>query len=82
MRRVSAKFVPRFLTVEQEESRLPVTTTLLQEAKTNQNFMEGIIAEDEAWVYGYGPETKCQTSQLKSSESPRPKKGVRCIPKS
>jgi hypothetical protein len=37
MRRVSAKFVPRFLTVEQQENRLPVPTTLLQELHGGHN---------------------------------------------
>jgi hypothetical protein len=36
--------------------------------------MQGIITGDETWVYGYNPEKKRQTSQWKSSESPRPKK--------
>jgi len=30
--------------------------------------------KDESWVYGYDPETKAQSSQWKSPESPRPKK--------
>jgi len=33
-----------------------------------------IITGDETWVYGYDPETKRQSSQWKSADSPRPKK--------
>ena len=33
-----------------------------------------VITGDESWVYGYDPETKAQSSQWKSPESPRPKK--------
>ncbi|GFG33641.1 hypothetical protein Cfor_01522 [Coptotermes formosanus] len=59
MLRVSARFVPRVLAIEQKDHRLSVATALLQEAETDQNFMEGIIRGDETWVYGYEPETKC-----------------------
>ena len=47
MRPVFAKFVPRVLNIEQKEHRLSVTTSLLQEAEMDQNFMEGIIRSDE-----------------------------------
>jgi hypothetical protein len=47
MRPVFAKCVPRVLTIEQKEHRLSVTTSLLQEAEMDQNFMEGIIRSDE-----------------------------------
>jgi hypothetical protein len=57
-RRVSAKFVPRVLTIEQKEHHLSFATDLLHEAETDGNFMEGIITGDETWVYGYDPETK------------------------
>jgi hypothetical protein len=46
MRRVSMKFVPSVLTFEQKEHCLSVATNLLQEAETDQNFMEGIITGD------------------------------------
>ena len=55
MRRDSAKFVPRVLTIEHGSS---VATNLLQEAETDRNFMEGITTGDRTWVYGYDPETK------------------------
>jgi len=47
---------------------------MLQEAESEENFMVQIIAGDETWVYGYDPEMKCQSSQWKSADSPRPKK--------
>jgi hypothetical protein len=31
---------------------------------------------DERWIYGYDPETKQQSSQWKSPQSPLAKKGV------
>jgi len=33
-----------------------------------------VITGDETWVYQYGPETKQQSAQWKTSNSPRPKK--------
>jgi hypothetical protein len=68
MQRVSASFVSRVSAIEQKEH------CLLQEAETDQNFIEGIITGDQTWVYGYDPETKRQSSQWKSPKSPRPKK--------
>jgi len=36
--------------------------------------ISNIITSDETWMYGYDPETKQQSSQWKSSNSPQPKK--------
>lgn len=74
MRRVSAKFVPRILTEEQKENRVSVCTELKHRFDTNPDFMTKIITGDETWVYGYDPETKVQSSQWQTSDSPRPKK--------
>jgi len=75
MRHVAAKFAPRILTAKQKEWRLSVATNMLREAESDENFMEQIITCDETWVYGYDPEMKRQSSQWKSADSPRPKKG-------
>jgi len=78
MRRDSAKFVPRILTIEQGSS---VATDLLQEAGTDQNFMEGIITGDKTWVYGYDPETKRKSCcGIRPSLQNRRKCGS-CVPK-
>lgn len=74
MRRVSAKFVPRLLTAEQKENRVSVCTELKDRLDADPDFMAKIITGDESWVYGYDPETKIQSSQWKTSGSPRPKK--------
>jgi len=47
---------------------------MLQEAESDENFMGQIITGNKTWVYGYDPETKRQSSQWKSADSPRPKK--------
>ena len=74
MRRVSAKFVPRLLTDEQKEIRVSVCTELKDRLHADPDFMAKIVNGDESWVYGYDPETKIQSSQWKTTNSPRPKK--------
>lgn len=74
MRRVSAKFVPRLLTDEQQENRVQVAADLFDNATKNPGFMNNIITGDETWVYGYDPETKAQSSHWKTPKSPRMKK--------
>lgn len=74
MRRIAAKFVPRLLSHEQKEHRLQVCRDLRQRALDDPEFLSRIITADESWIYGYDPETKQQSSQWKSPQSPRPKK--------
>lgn len=74
MRRISAKFVPRLLTIEQKQHRLDTCHQLQQAVTEDPNYLNSIITTDESWVYGYDPETKLQSSQWKSPSSPRPKK--------
>jgi [histone H3]-lysine36 N-dimethyltransferase SETMAR len=74
MRRVSAKFVPKLLTMEQKQLRVEVAQDMLNTATSDPDFMNTVITGDESWVYGYDPETKVQSSQWKHSSSPRPKK--------
>ena len=47
MRRVSAKFVPRFLTDNQKENHVESSQELLENANSNENFFKNIITEDE-----------------------------------
>jgi histone-lysine N-methyltransferase SETMAR len=74
MRRISARFVPRLLSDDQKTLRISVCRELKQQARDDPNFISSIITGDETWVYGYDPETKQQSSQWKSSNSPQPKK--------
>jgi hypothetical protein len=74
MKRVSAKFVPRILTSEQKEQRLSISLELRDRVTSDPNFFQKFITGDESWVYGYDPETKVQSSQWKTPNSPRPKK--------
>jgi len=66
--------VPKLLTMEQKQLRLEIAQDMLDCVESDSNFLNTVITGDESWVYGYEPETKAQSSQLKHSSSPRPKK--------
>jgi hypothetical protein len=74
MHHIATKFVPRLLTPEQKEHSVAIYQELCQRALDDPTFVSRVITGDEGWVYGYDPETKQQSSQWKSPESPRPKK--------
>jgi hypothetical protein len=74
MRRIAAKFVPLLLSNYQKEHRVAVCRELKDKARDDPNFISKVITGDESLVYGYDPETKQQSSQWKSPNSPRPKK--------
>jgi len=75
MKRVAAKFIPRLLSEDQRANHLDVCREMIDQLKTDPNFLSKIITGDESWCYGYDLETKQQSSQWKSASSPRPKKG-------
>jgi hypothetical protein len=60
MRRISARFVPRLLSVNQKALSVSVCRELKQQARDDPNFISNIITGYETWVYGYDPETKQQ----------------------
>ena len=45
-----------------------------QQVRDDPNCICNIITSDETWVYGFDPETKQQSSQWNSPDSPRPRK--------
>jgi len=69
------------LTAVKKEWRLSVATKMLQEAESDENFIGQIITGDKTWVYEYDPETKHQSSQWNSADSPRPKKARQVLSK-
>ena len=74
MRRVSAKFVPRILTVEQKQQPLTISLETRDRVPSDSSFLGNGITGDETWVYGYDSKTRVQSSQWKSPSSPRTKK--------
>ena len=71
---MSARFVPRVLTVEQKQQRLSISLELRNGAASDYSFLGNVITGDETWVYGYDPETRVQSYHWKSPSSPRAKK--------
>ena len=63
MRRISSKFVPRFLIDDQKEKCVEISQDLVVNANDNENFFKNIITGDETWVYAYDVKTKMQSSQ-------------------
>jgi len=63
--------VPKDLTEEQKQRRV----TICQDLSERQDEVLGrVITGDETWVNQYDPETKRQSAQWKTANSPRPKK--------
>jgi len=70
MRKISAKMVPQILTHDQKLCRLHISSALLH----NAEMFNRVITGDETWCFQYDPETKQQSTQWKTQNSPRPKK--------
>jgi len=67
MRKVYAKMVPKKLTEEQKQRRVTIYQELLER---QDDILGHVITGDETWVYQYDPETKQQSAQWKSANSP------------
>jgi len=70
MRKVCAKMVAKELTEEQKQRRVTICQDLLER---QDDILGHVIIGDETWVYQYDPETKRQSAQWKTANSPRPK---------
>jgi hypothetical protein len=62
MCRVVAKFVPKLLSLEQQQLHLEVAQLMLECANRNPEFLKTVITGDELWVYGHDLEAKVQSS--------------------
>ena len=71
MRKVCAKMVPKEFTKEQKQRRVTICQDLLDR---QDDILGCVITADETWVYQYNPETKWQSAQWKTANSPQPKK--------
>jgi hypothetical protein len=76
MRHIAVKFVPQLLTNDQKQQRVNVCLKLWGKAKEEPTFtrISRFIMGDESWIYCYDPETKQQSSQWNSPQSPEAKK--------
>ena len=74
MKRVAAKFVPHMLTADQKQPRVDACRELKEHLEIDPDFFLKVITGDKSWCYAYDPETKQQSSEWKSSNSPCPRK--------
>jgi len=56
--KVSARWVPRLLTIEQKQTRTVFCSENLQLAGSEKNFFSRVVTGDETWLHFYDPETK------------------------
>ena len=58
MRKLSARWVPRFLTVDQKRVRMNISNAPLAQFRRNKSeFWRRLISVDETWIYHYTLET-------------------------
>lgn len=63
MRKLSARWVPRLLTVDNKRIRVSISKQCLDLFKRNsQEFWRRVITVDETWIHYYTPETKQQSN--------------------
>ncbi|KAG5327048.1 SETMR methyltransferase, partial [Acromyrmex heyeri] len=72
--KVCAKFVPHTLRSDQKSARINYSRDIVAPAENNPNFLKSIVTGDETWCFQYDPETKRQSAEWKSKNSPQAKK--------
>ena len=64
MKKLSAQWVPRLLTVDQKRIRFNISQECLDRFKCNpMKFLRRFSTVDETWIHHYTPETKEQSKQ-------------------
>jgi len=74
MRKVCAKMVPKNLTTEHKANRRDVCLDLADRFQREPEFFSRVITGDESWILKY--ETKHQSWEWHTANSPRPKKAT------
>jgi len=71
MRKISAKWIPNCLKVDQRRQRCQLSEQLLDFFCRDPNdFLSRLVTMDETWLYHYDPETKQQSMEWRHSGSP------------
>jgi hypothetical protein len=73
-KKICAKLIPKILTNEQNGNRRNVCLDLLECIENDKTFFIHVITVDETWIFEYDPDTKRQSSEWHTCNSPRPKK--------
>src|SRR5436190_5083057 len=72
---LTARWVPRLLTLDQKRIRMNISKALLERFKRNESdFLRRLITVDETWIHHFTPETKEQSKQWTAKGEPTPKK--------
>ena len=75
MSKVSARWVPRNLSVQDRGHRVESSRELLAIYNENpDNFHARLVTGDETWIHHWDPDTKQESMQWKHKDSPAPKK--------
>jgi histone-lysine N-methyltransferase SETMAR len=75
MRKLSARWVPRLLTVDHKRNRVTDSKACLAMLnKDKKDFFRRLVTVDETWIHHYTPETKEQSKQWTSPTERAPKK--------
>jgi len=75
MRKLFVKWVPKYLSADQNRQQCQLSEQLLEFFRCDPNdFLSRLVTMDETWLYHYDPETKQQSMEWQHSGSPCPKK--------
>ena len=75
MRKLSARWVPRLLTIDHKRERVTISKECLAMFNRNPNeFLRRFVTVDETWIHHNTPETKEQSKQWVSPGEHAPKK--------
>ena len=75
MSKVSARWVPRNLNMQDHQQRVESSQELLEVHNANpENFHTRLVTGDETWLHHWDPDTKKESMQWRRPGSPPPKK--------
>jgi histone-lysine N-methyltransferase SETMAR len=75
MRKLSAKWIPKFLNADQKRNRVIASQAILARFHAGaEDFVARLVTMDETWLHHYDPQTKERSKEWRHSGSPRPKK--------
>ena len=72
MRKTCAKLIPKDLTQEQKVDQKDVCVDLLERVENEPDFLKHLITGNESCIFQYNPETKRQSMEWHTSNSPSP----------
>jgi len=73
IKKLSARWVPRLLTVDHKRDRITISKQYLEMFRRNSEFLHRFITVDETWIYHFTPEMK-ESKQWTSPREPASKK--------